>query len=60
MFTKRCFSSLGLIAFVATLAMAADPGYHLINTYKLGGDGGWDYLPWIALRGGFTSPAPRT
>jgi DNA-binding beta-propeller fold protein YncE len=44
MFTKRCFSSLGLIAFVATVAMAADPGYHLINTYKLGGDGGWDYL----------------
>ena len=29
---------------VATLAPAADPGYQLINTYNLGGDGGWDYL----------------
>lgn len=29
---------------VATLALAADPGYQLINTYNLGGDGGWDYL----------------
>jgi DNA-binding beta-propeller fold protein YncE len=24
--------------------MAGDAGYHLINTYKLGGEGGWDYL----------------
>jgi len=32
------------VVFAATLAMAADPGYQLINTYKLGGDGGWDYL----------------
>lgn len=24
--------------------MAADSGYRLINTYKLGGEGGWDYL----------------
>jgi YVTN family beta-propeller protein len=23
---------------------AAGPGYHIIATYKLGGDGGWDYL----------------
>ena len=28
----------------ATLAMAADSGYHLMHTYKLGGEGGWDYL----------------
>jgi DNA-binding beta-propeller fold protein YncE len=26
------------------LALAADSGYHVIKTYKLGGDGGWDYL----------------
>lgn len=32
------------IAFVAAFAVAADPGYHVIKTYKLGGDGGWDYL----------------
>jgi DNA-binding beta-propeller fold protein YncE len=30
------------IALLATSAVAAD--YHLINTYKLGGEGGWDYL----------------
>ena len=23
---------------------AAGPGYHVINSYKLGGVGGWDYL----------------
>jgi DNA-binding beta-propeller fold protein YncE len=28
---------------VAVLA-AAGPGYHVIKTYKLGGEGGWDYL----------------
>jgi hypothetical protein len=44
MFKKRWFSGLGLIALVATLALAAGPDYHLINTYNLGGDGGWDYL----------------
>jgi len=25
-------------------AMAAAPGYHVIKTYKLGGEGSWDYL----------------
>jgi DNA-binding beta-propeller fold protein YncE len=45
MFTKSgffCFCFLMLLA--ATLATAADPGFHLIHTYTLGGDGGWDYL----------------
>lgn len=32
------------VALLAAFAMAADSGYHLINTYKLGGEGGWDYL----------------
>jgi len=31
-----------LVAFLAASAVGAD--YHLINTYKLGGEGGWDYL----------------
>ena len=31
-----------LLLSVATFA--AGPGYHLVNTWKLGGDGGWDYL----------------
>jgi DNA-binding beta-propeller fold protein YncE len=30
------------VALLAASAVAAD--YHLINTYKLGGEGGWDYL----------------
>jgi DNA-binding beta-propeller fold protein YncE len=35
----------GLAAILlAGMAAAAAPGYHLINTYKLGGEGGWDYL----------------
>jgi DNA-binding beta-propeller fold protein YncE len=29
---------------LAALAMAADSGYHVVKTYKLGGEGGWDYL----------------
>src|SRR5260370_13021498 len=28
----------------ATALAAAGPGYKVINTYKVGGDGGWDYL----------------
>ena len=29
---------------VVGLTAAAGPGYHVIKTYKLGGEGGWDYL----------------
>src|ERR1700685_1733758 len=36
-------SILGVVLF-ALAALAAAPGYHIINTYKIGGDGGWDYL----------------
>jgi DNA-binding beta-propeller fold protein YncE len=32
------------VLLLATFALAADPGYHVIKTYKLGGEGGWDYL----------------
>jgi YVTN family beta-propeller protein len=35
--------SLIVIVAVGTLA-AAGPGYKIVNTYKIGGDGGWDYL----------------
>ena len=32
-------------AIVTTVALAAaGPGYHVVATYKVGGDGGWDYL----------------
>jgi DNA-binding beta-propeller fold protein YncE len=34
-----------LIVSLAALALAATgPGYHVAKTYKLGGEGGWDYL----------------
>src|SRR5579863_1870361 len=33
-----------LFVLLTTFAGAADSGYHVITTYKLGGDGGWDYL----------------
>jgi YVTN family beta-propeller protein len=42
-----CSTWLRLALFISlwgTFAMAADPGYHVIKTYKLGGEGGWDYL----------------
>lgn len=29
---------------LAAVALAASSGYHVVKTYKVGGDGGWDYL----------------
>jgi DNA-binding beta-propeller fold protein YncE len=41
--SKLCIALASvLLAAVAVAAIA--PGYHVVNTYKLGGDGGWDYL----------------
>ncbi len=36
-------ASLILLVAAGTLA-AAGPGYKVVNTYTVGGDGGWDYL----------------
>jgi DNA-binding beta-propeller fold protein YncE len=36
-------ASLVLLVAAAALA-AAGPGYRVVNTYAVGGDGGWDYL----------------
>ncbi len=34
-----------IVFMLATVAIAKDgPGYKVVNTYKIGGDGGWDYL----------------
>ena len=33
-----------VLIFVAAALAAAAPGYKVVNTYKVGGDGGWDYL----------------
>src|SRR6202158_3125931 len=45
---KQSYSAvtrLGLfVLLLATFAMADHPGYHVIKTYKLGGEGSWDYL----------------
>jgi YVTN family beta-propeller protein len=42
-FMRYWLSSLTLL--VAAVALAASgPGYKVANTYKVGGDGGWDYL----------------
>lgn len=37
-------TALLLAIFLSGFAMAAGHGYHLVKTYKLGGEGGWDYL----------------
>jgi DNA-binding beta-propeller fold protein YncE len=42
-FVRRWLSLLTL--FIAAVALAAaGPGYKVVNTYKIGGEGGWDYL----------------
>src|SRR5690348_10379036 len=33
-----------VILLLVTSSLAAGPGYHVVKTYKLGGEGGWDYL----------------
>ena len=37
------FASSSVFIVVAAIAAAA-PGYRLVNTYHVGGEGGWDYL----------------
>src|SRR6476646_4794488 len=32
------------LSLAAVAVAAAGPGYHVVKTYKLGGEGGWDYL----------------
>jgi DNA-binding beta-propeller fold protein YncE len=41
---KRVFISLVLLLSACPFMFAADPGLHVLKTYKLGGEGGWDYL----------------
>ncbi|HEX6824650.1 MAG TPA: YncE family protein [Candidatus Sulfotelmatobacter sp.] len=38
--------SIGILSLslAAVAVAAAGPGYHVVKTYKVGGDGGWDYL----------------
>lgn len=42
---KKQIRLFAAVLVVATVAVAASvPGYHLVSTWKLGGEGGWDYL----------------
>jgi DNA-binding beta-propeller fold protein YncE len=44
---KSTLGQFWVTAFIlsaAVLALAAGPGYHMLTTYKLGGEGSWDYL----------------
>src|SRR5215831_18444049 len=41
---NRLWSSLILAAVLGPLSFGADPGLQVIKNYKLGGEGGWDYL----------------
>ncbi len=45
MFTKcRTWIPLVILALAATSFAVSAPGYKVSATYKIGGDGGWDYL----------------
>ncbi len=41
---NRLLITLIVVLRFGVFAFAADPGLHVIKTYKLGGEGGWDYL----------------
>jgi DNA-binding beta-propeller fold protein YncE len=41
---RLLLNSLLTLALFCPRLFAADPGLHVVKTYKLGGEGGWDYL----------------
>ncbi|HTW31342.1 MAG TPA: hypothetical protein VMD76_06665 [Candidatus Sulfotelmatobacter sp.] len=42
---KFAVCAFAILFFLTAAAFAAaGPGYHVLTTYKVGGDGGWDYL----------------
>jgi DNA-binding beta-propeller fold protein YncE len=41
---NRFWSGIAVLFFFSQFLCAADPGLHVVKTFKLGGDGGWDYL----------------
>lgn len=40
----KCLVTVFSVSLAALAFAAAGPGYHVATTYKVGGDGGWDYL----------------
>lgn len=41
---RKLATILAVMTCAAVGALAAGPGYHIVNRIKLGGEGGWDYL----------------
>jgi DNA-binding beta-propeller fold protein YncE len=41
---SKWWISILSLSLAAVAVAAAGPGYHVIKTYKVGGEGGWDYL----------------
>ncbi len=41
---SKWLASIISVSLAAVALAATGPGYHVIKTYKVGGDGGWDYL----------------
>ena len=40
----KCWAGVFILSFAALALAAAGPGYHVTTTYKVGGEGWWDYL----------------
>lgn len=43
-FNSKWWISILSLSLAAVAVAAAGPGYHVIKSYKVGGEGGWDYL----------------
>jgi DNA-binding beta-propeller fold protein YncE len=41
---RRKYCAVAFFLLAAFAVAASLPGYHLVNTFKVGGEGGWDYL----------------
>ena len=41
---KKSWLVLAFCLFAMGVAFAQDPGWHVLKTYNIGGEGGWDYL----------------
>ena len=41
---RRILTALLVLVAAAAALASAGPGYKVVNTYKIGGEGGWDYL----------------